>query len=173
MAAGYLLGRFKKLRLALIVGSALASDDVRSQGATLLAKGPVGLAQPAVRKAGKGIAAQLVDAGKSAAVGAAGARIGGLSERLSARTDALQGNSMKDEAEEEPDDDLVDESDEPEDESYDEAEEDEDLEEEDDDLDDEYDEEDPEDEDEDEDDVDSVPQQRSPRRRRATAPTGR
>ncbi|HET7532335.1 MAG TPA: hypothetical protein VFJ83_04240, partial [Nocardioidaceae bacterium] len=43
IAAGYFLGRFKKLRLALVVGSALANKNVRSSGLGLLQQGASGL----------------------------------------------------------------------------------------------------------------------------------
>ena len=39
VAAGYFLGRFKKLRLALMVGSALANKNVRSTGFGLIQQG--------------------------------------------------------------------------------------------------------------------------------------
>ena len=162
MAAGYLLGRFKKLRLAIIVGSALASDDVRSRGATLLMRGPVGLAEPAVRKVGKSVGSQLMESGRSAAVGAASSRIGGLSDRLSARTSALRGDEDAELEDDAPEDD---------------ASEDEDFEDdalEDEDFEDDADEESEfEDDDEPEDEDEPIPAQRSPRRRRSSSPAGR
>jgi hypothetical protein len=186
MAAGYLLGRFKKLRLALVVGSALASEDVRKQGATLLARGPMGLAEPMAKKAGKSISSQLLEAGKSAAVGAAGSRIGGLSDRLNERTSALQGNGASGDEPEDEADEPEDEYDEPADEAEDEPEDEpEDEDEAEDEPEDEYDEEpaedeEPEDEEPaededlaDEDDEEPMPKQRSPRRRRTSSPAGR
>ena len=161
MAAGYLLGRFKKLRLALVVGSALASEDVRSRGATLLLRGPVGLAQPVAGS----LSRQLVQAGKGAALGAAGSRIGGLSDRINARTQSLRGEEPEDADEydeEEPEDEPVDDE-------YDDEEEGDSEE-----FEDESDEDEPEDEsDELEDEPEDIPQQRSSRRSRAAAPVGR
>jgi len=178
MAAGYLLGRFKKLRMALVVGSALASEDVRKQGATLLKHGPLGAAEPIAKKAGKTLSSQLLEAGKSAAVGAAGSRIGSLTDRLNERATALQGNGASKGEPEDEYDEPEDEYDEPVDE---EAEEDEPVDEEaeedepEDEPEDEYDEEPPEDEDlaEEPEDEEPPPKKRSPRRRRTTSPAGR
>ena len=173
MAAGYVLGRFKKLRLALMVGAAMANEDVRNQTATLLMRGPAGLAAPVAAKAGKNLSSQLMEAGKTAAVSAAGSRIGALTDRLSDKTNALQGNdgSPPDEDEEEPDDGYTEE---------DEAEYDDEAEEDEEEPEDEYEdepeeeqEEEPEDEYDEEPAEEPVPKQRSPRRRRSAAPAGR
>jgi hypothetical protein len=171
ITAGYLLGRFKKLRLAIIVGSALANDDVRKAGADLLTRGPTGMV---ASTAGKTMASQLAHAGRSAAVGAAGSRIGGLSDRLNQRTAALRGEEPDDE---EPDDEEPENED---DDEYDESEdlEDEGFEDEDEEPADDEDEEPADDEDDDEDeafaeDSDDVPPQRSPRRQRTGTPGGR
>jgi hypothetical protein len=159
VAAGYLLGRFKKLRLALVVGSALAHEDVRQAGADLLTRGPTGMV---TSTAGRTIAGQLVKAGRSAAVGAAGSRIGGLSDRLSQRTATLRGQEPDEDEEE-----LEDEPEEELDDEYDDDEPDEEPENEDFDAepDDEY--------DEDDDQSDEIPPQRSPRRQRTATPGGR
>ena len=65
VAAGYLLGRFKKLRLALIVGSALANKDVRNSGMGLLQRGGVGLGTGGLTQQVK---SELMHAARSAAV---------------------------------------------------------------------------------------------------------
>jgi hypothetical protein len=173
MAAGYFLGRFKKLRLALLVGSALASEDARTAGANLLMRGPAGLAAPLATKAGKGVASQLAQAGRQAAVNRAGGGVEALAERISRRTAALTGQDADQDEDQDEAEDQYDEEepeDEYEDEPEDEAEEYEDEEEDDD--------EEEEEEDEEEDDAeedeyeDEVPAQRSPRRRRSASPVG-
>jgi hypothetical protein len=101
LVAGYVLGRFKKLRLALIVGSALANDDVRSKGLGMLAQGGKGLtATPEARKLTQQISTQLVEAGKTAAVSVAASRIDKFSDSLRQRTSNLQGSGQQDEQDE-------------------------------------------------------------------------
>lgn len=187
ITAGYLLGRFKKLRLAIVVGSALANDDVRKAGADLLTRGPAGMV---ASTAGKTMASQLAQAGRGAALGAAGSRIGGLSERLSQRTAALRGDegdepeSDDEEFDDEYDDDedLADDEDadeedeDDEDADEDDADEDEDLADEESEEDDESDEDEESEEDEDDayaEDSEEIPPQRSPRRQRTATPGGR
>lgn len=173
VTAGYLLGRFKKLRLAIIVGSALANEDIRKSGADLLTRGPTGMV---ASTAGKTLASQLAQAGKSAVLGAAGSRIGGLSDRLNERTASLRGEDVNDEdVDDEPDESEDEAEDEPEHELDDEYD-DEELEDEDEEPVDEDDDE-PVDDEEDEDvydeDSDEIPPQRSPRRQRTATPGGR
>ncbi len=136
VAAGYLLGRFKKMRMALIVGSALANRNVRAAGMDLI-RGP-----------SDGQRSPLVEAGRSAVIGAAASRMDRISDRLHERSTALTGD------EDEPDDEPDEEPEEEPDEEYDESE-------------DEYDDEDEPEDDEPEDDDESA---RSSRRRRAAAP---
>ena len=165
IAAGYFLGRFKKLRLALVVGSALANKNVRSTGLGLLQQGTQGLtSSPEAKKLTGQISTQLMEAGKAAAVAVAAQRIDKLSDKLNERSSELRDLAelpISDQDEEE----------EPEDEYEDEGEEDEEPE-------DEYDEEEG-DEEEEEPEPEPEPEpapktrKRSPRRRRAASPAGR
>jgi len=87
VAAGYVLGRFKKLRLALIVGSALSNSAVRARGLELLKSGTQSLNRsPEVQKLGQQVSEQLVQAGRAAAVAAATGKIDKISDRLHERT---------------------------------------------------------------------------------------
>ncbi len=74
-AGGYLLGRFRKMRLALTVAAAVAQRRLRSQ----------------TGEEGRGGA--LVAAGRAAALAAATRRIEALSERMAERTSALRAGS--------------------------------------------------------------------------------
>ncbi len=112
VAAGYLLGRFKKMRMALIVGSALANRNVRAAGMDL------------IRGSSDGQRSPLVEAGRSAVIGAAASRMDRLSDRLHERSTALTGDEDEPDEDEpdedvydEPEDDLEDEDDDVEDES--------------------------------------------------------
>ena len=87
VAAGYLLGRFKKLRLALVVGSALANKDVRSSGMGLLQRGGAGLGTGGITQQVK---SQLMDAGRAAAVSVAASKINSLSDRLQERSENMR-----------------------------------------------------------------------------------
>ena len=100
VTAGYLLGRMHKLKLALIVGSAIANRKLVSSQVDKLTDaagiGPLG--------------EQLVSAGRKAAIGAVSSRIDSLSDRIAERTSALGGSEDdddeedEDEGEEEPED---------------------------------------------------------------------
>src|SRR3954454_17307846 len=84
VTAGYVFGRFKKLRLAVIVGSALASDKVRNTAKDYLShRIPGGLVGRTVTTQ---VGSKLAEAGKTAAMSAAASGIGALSDRLAART---------------------------------------------------------------------------------------
>ena len=186
VAAGYLLGRFKKLRLALIVGSALANKDVRKSGMGLLQRGGVGLGTGGLTQQVK---SELMHAGRAAAVSVAASKINSLSDRLQERSENMRSGSGKGRSkdDDEVDDDVrdededLDEEDEDEDEPTDEVEEAEGDEVEDDEEDeedegdeepeDEY-EEEPEDEYEEEPGEEPEHTRRSPRRRRTAAPVG-
>ena len=171
VAAGYVLGRFKKMKLALIVGSAIAGKNLKTAGMDML------------KGSGDGKSSPLVSAGRSALVAAALSSMDRISDRLHERSAALGGDdSEDDEQDEEPtdegdesdeeleeDDEPVDEEDsEEEEEPVDEDEHDEEELEEEDELDEEDDE--PVDEDEHEGDEDEDDSGRRTRRRRAAAP---
>lgn len=175
MAAGYVLGRFKKLRLALIVGSAMANKNVRASGLGLLQQGTKGLrGSPDALRISDQIKSRLIASGRAAAVGVAASGIDRLSDRLHERSDAIRPHAADedeydegdeaDEAEDlEPEDEY---DDEPEDEAEDEPEDEDEPDDE------PADEEPGDDYDEDEDEEPDEPrhQHRSPRRRRAAAP---
>ena len=181
VAAGYLLGRFKKLRLALLVGTAMASPKFRSAAVGLIEDRIPGGA--VVGTLGKEVGTRLLDVGKTAATSVVAARIDGFTESLAHRSENLRkstnGQTSKSRSEdakdkepaEAPDDEAY------EDEENDVAEEPEDeYEQEDTDV-----AEEPEDERtqgaEDEESLDEEPEEepvaRSPRRRRSASPAGR
>jgi hypothetical protein len=185
VAAGYLFGRFKKLRLAMMVGTALASDNVRKSAVGLVQNGVGGMTADGAGKLAGTAGSKMLDAGRGAVVSAAATRLERISDRLAERTEALDGRSPSGADDDEPEDveDEYDESeeseeseepeesedaDEPEDE-YEESDESEDADEDDqpdEDVSDEY-----EDDEEDEDDEDSAPPRRTrARRSRALAP---
>ena len=95
VTAGYLLGRMHKLKLALIVGSAIANRKLVS-----------GQVDKLTDAAGIGpLGEQLVSAGRKAAIGAVSSRIDSLSDKLAERTSALGAADEDDEEdEEEPED---------------------------------------------------------------------
>jgi hypothetical protein len=108
VTAGYLLGRMHKLKLALIVGSAIANRKLVS-----------GQVDKLTDAAGIGpLGEQLVSAGRKAAIGAVSSRIDSLSDRLAERTSALGGAEDDEDEEDEPEDeyDEADEADEEEEE---------------------------------------------------------
>ena len=81
VTAGYVLGRMHKLKLALIVGSALANRKLIS-----------GQVDKLTDAAGIGpLGEQLVSAGRKAALGAVSNRIDSFSDKLAERTSALNG----------------------------------------------------------------------------------
>ena len=93
VTAGYVLGRMHKLKLALIVGSAIANRNLVSAQLDKITDaagvGPLG--------------EQLVSAGRKAALGAVSNRIDSISDRIAERTDRLNGSAV-DEDEDEPED---------------------------------------------------------------------
>ncbi|MGH3306180.1 MAG: hypothetical protein ACRDOX_00720 [Nocardioides sp.] len=90
MTAGYVLGRMHKLKLALIVGSALANRKLVSSQVDKLTDaagvGPLG--------------EQLVSAGRKAALGAVSSRIDSISDRIAERTDRLNGSAVDEDEDE-------------------------------------------------------------------------
>jgi hypothetical protein len=87
IAAGYLFGRFKKLRLALLVGTALASDDVRKSAVGLVQHGTSGLASGGAGKIAGQAGSKIADVGRNAAVAAASSRLERISDRLAQLTE--------------------------------------------------------------------------------------
>jgi hypothetical protein len=99
VTAGYVLGRMHKLKLALIVGSAIANRKLVS-----------GQVDKLTDAAGIGpLGEQLVSAGRKAAIGAVSSRIDSLSDKLAERTSALGGSSDEDEEDEDDEEESSDE----------------------------------------------------------------
>jgi hypothetical protein len=131
VAAGYLLGRFKKLRLAILVGSAMSSPKFRSAAAGMIQDRLPGgavvgtLTKEVGGKLTKEVGGKLVDVGKTAATSIVASRIDSLSQSLADRSQNLRkgqqaeaGKSRAEEQEgEEPEDEYEEqEAEEPEDE---------------------------------------------------------
>ena len=88
VAAGYVLGRFKKLRLAVLVASAMASPKFRSAAAGLIQdRIPGGAIVGGLTKEAGG---RLLDAGKAAATTVVASRIDTLSQSLADRSESLR-----------------------------------------------------------------------------------
>lgn len=89
VAGGYLLGRTKKMKLALMLGGMAAGRSAGGPGG-LLAQGARLIAgSPELSKLTDEIKARLLDAGKQAAVAAASRQIEGLTDRVTQRTTSL------------------------------------------------------------------------------------
>lgn len=106
VAAGYVLGRFKKMRMAVMVGSALANDNVRQSALNLVKQGSgrLGTSGPS-KTLTQQVGSKLLDAGKAAAVAAAASRVDAFSDRIAARSESLRGEET-DEAEADADEDY-------------------------------------------------------------------
>ena len=93
VTAGYVLGRMHKLKLALIVGSAIANRKLIS-----------GQVDKLTDAAGVGpLGEQLVSAGRKAALGAVSNRIDSFSDKLAERTSALNGVASDEDEDEDED----------------------------------------------------------------------
>jgi hypothetical protein len=183
VAAGYALGRFKKLRLAVLVGTAMASPKFRAAAAGMLQdRLPGGAITGTLTKE---VGGKLVNVGKTAATSIVASRIDSLSQSLADRSENLRkaapgGQADKSQAEEptdeyeeqegeeaeEPTDEYDEQEDEEAEEPTDEYEEQEDEEAE----------EPTEESEEQETSQDEQPEEpvaRSPRRRRSASPAGR
>jgi hypothetical protein len=116
VASGYLLGRTKKLRLAITVGSMLAGQRIATNPQALLAQGSK-LAEnnPELKKLQDQLTGRLLDAVKAAALTQATSRIENVTKSLTA------GPSSDEDEEEYADEDEYDEP-EDSDEEYDEGE---------------------------------------------------
>ena len=119
VAAGYALGRFKKLRLAVLVGSTMSSPKFRSAAVGMIQDRIPGGA--VVGGLTKGVGGKLVNAGKTAATSIVASRVDSLSQSLADRSQNLRegapgGQAGKSRADEPADDGA------PEEEAYDEEE---------------------------------------------------
>jgi hypothetical protein len=90
VGAGYVMGRRRKMRLALTLAAAGASGRLGKNPAALVKQGSKLLnASPEVKNLTETVRGRLVEAGKAAAVTAASSQIDALTDRLQRRTDAL------------------------------------------------------------------------------------
>jgi hypothetical protein len=125
VAAGYALGRFKKLRLAILVGSTMASPKFRSAAVGMIEDRLPG--GPVVGTLTKEVGGKLINVGKTAATSIVAARIDSLSQSLADRSQNLRkgapGEADKSEGEEPEDEYEEQEGEEPEGEAEDEYEE--------------------------------------------------
>jgi len=125
VAAGYALGRFKKLRLAILVGSAMSSPKFRSAAVGMIEDRLPG--GPVVGTLTKEVGGKLINVGKTAATSIVAARIDSLSQSLADRSQNLRkgapGEADKSEGEEPEDKYEEQEGEEPEAEAVDEYEE--------------------------------------------------
>jgi hypothetical protein len=109
VAAGYLLGRTKKLKLAITVGSVLAGQRISTNPQKLL-KGASGLVQnnPALSALQTELRGRAFDAAKGAAVSVATSRIDKLTDSLRTRGEKKRADkeapAESEEAAEEPED---------------------------------------------------------------------
>jgi hypothetical protein len=120
VAAGYVLGRFKKLRLAVMAGSALTNDSVRNAALGYVKKGSGRFGSTSAGQTlTQQVGAKLVDAGKAAALAAAASRVDSISDRLAARSSSLRGTETEEapEGEAEPTDESESDDEEPTDEA--------------------------------------------------------
>lgn len=103
VGAGYLLGRRRKLRKALVLAAAVAAGRASKESGGLLAAGTRLLqSSPQLGNLGK-LGGPLAAAGKAAATAAAGSGIDAVSGKLRGSADALRRRSAGDQGtEEEP-----------------------------------------------------------------------
>jgi cobalamin biosynthesis protein CobT len=96
VAAGYLLGRFKKLRLAVLVGSAMSSPKFRNAAAGMIENRiPGGAITTTLTKE---VGGRLVNIGKTAATSIVASRIDNLSQSLADRSQNLRGGRSGEQA---------------------------------------------------------------------------
>jgi hypothetical protein len=111
VAGGYLLGRTKKLKLAITVGSMLAGPRISTNPRELLRQGAQLIeSNPELSKLSDQVRSQLVQALRAAAVSTASDSMNQLSDAIHSRTERLavtqgqngSGEEAEDEAAEEP-----------------------------------------------------------------------
>jgi hypothetical protein len=91
VGGGYLLGRTKKLRFALLVGGAITGRRLPTSPPQLVRMGAkVVAASPELSRLGDAVRGRLLVAGREAALAAAGHRMDELTGRLSARLELLE-----------------------------------------------------------------------------------
>ena len=91
VAAGYALGRFKKLKLAVLAATAMTSPKFRNAAFGLIENRIPGGA--IVGTLSKEVGSKLLDAGKAAATSVVASRIDSLSENLAGRSKNMRGGA--------------------------------------------------------------------------------
>lgn len=99
VGVGYLLGRRRKLQVALALGSAVAAGRLSAGSGDLLRRGTKGLLSSADLGKVAGLGGPLVAAGKAAAMTAVSSRIDSVSDRLQDRAETLRGRGGEDSVE--------------------------------------------------------------------------
>ncbi|GHH80378.1 hypothetical protein [Promicromonospora soli] len=108
---GYLLGRTKKMKLALTIAGAVAGNKLRDESSRDALLGGIGnvkdsvLSSPEIKRLTDEVTSKLVDAGKTAALAAVGKGISSINSTLESQTERLRSAAPvdvlpKDEAEE-------------------------------------------------------------------------
>lgn len=124
LAVGYVLGRRRKLRTAVMLAGAAASGRAGSMGAAAIKRGmnvagsssTLGKLTPQLGGLSSTVRSELLKAGRAAAVAVVSDRIESLSDSLHQRTESLRGIEAGDgESDEDTPDADYDEEDEPED----------------------------------------------------------
>ncbi|MGW4008385.1 hypothetical protein [Streptomyces sp. NPDC004763] len=96
VAGGYLLGRTKKAKLAFAVGSYLVGRRAGLSPGRILGQGLGGLQRtPQVQELTDQVRGDLLTAGRAAVTAAANRRLTGFADTLRDRTDALTGESRR------------------------------------------------------------------------------
>ena len=90
VAAGYLLGRFHKLKWAVALGTMAGRKKLAGQQSALLGKGAKLLGSTDLGPVTQELRGQLLEAGKAAAVTAFSSRINSLSDSLQQRSQTLR-----------------------------------------------------------------------------------
>ena len=115
VAAGYVLGRFHKMKWAMALATMAGRKRLASQGGGMLKQGSkLVQSSPELTRLTDDIKGSLMEAGKAAAVAAVGSRINSLSEGLRERSESMraagqagsagQAGDARDESDGEPDD---------------------------------------------------------------------
>src|SRR5918994_5290643 len=106
VASGYLLGRTKKLRLAITVGGLLAGKRIATDPRAIVQQLATVVEQnPELSKLSDQVRGRLVTAGREAAVAAASNRLNRVSDSIRDRTDRmLSAGGAEEDENEEPED---------------------------------------------------------------------
>ena len=90
VASGYLLGRRKKLKLAITVGSMLAGKKIATNPRGLLQQGQALIeTNEELSRLSDQIRSQLFESARAAALATAGSRMDGLSDAIRSRSERL------------------------------------------------------------------------------------